>query len=56
MLRTLRRAVARKNMLKQGYEKMNKKRSGDKSIFAFNWRKFVPRKKKARTGQGEYTA
>ena len=53
MLRTLRRAVARKNMLKRGYEKMNKKGSG-KSAFAANWRNFVPKKKNQKVG--EYTS
>lgn len=39
-MRKLMRSVARANMKRAGFTKINKKHSG-KSFFAMNWRKFV---------------
>lgn len=41
-MRKLMRSVARANMKRAGFTKINKKRGyGGKSFFAMNWRKFV---------------
>lgn len=45
MLRSLARNVARNNMKKKGYSRVNKKEGDGMSFFSKHWREFVGRKK-----------
>lgn len=40
-MRKLKRALARRNMEKQGFGRFNKKHSDGRSYFAKHWREFV---------------